>query len=82
VTLHGLCFTPLDFVKTKLLKLLDDAHHATHFLYQDVLNLAKEANQFKIVVFSLTYYPQGTDQRSNTLKNWHSYCIVAQRPFG
>ena len=45
VTPDGLCFTASDFVETKLLKLMDDAH-APHFLYQDVLNWAKEAKQF------------------------------------
>jgi hypothetical protein len=44
VTPDGLCFTTPDFVETKLLKLMDDAH-APHFLYQDVLNWAKEAKQ-------------------------------------
>ena len=44
VTPDGLCFTTPDFVETKLLKLMDDAH-APHFLYQDVLNWAKEAKE-------------------------------------
>jgi hypothetical protein len=45
-TTDGLCFTRSDHVKTKLLKLLDDAH-APHFLYKDVLNWAREANEMK-----------------------------------
>ena len=40
----GLCFTSSDYVKTKLLKILDDAH-SPHFLYQDILNWAKESSK-------------------------------------
>jgi hypothetical protein len=42
----GLCFTPADLAETKLLKLLDDAH-SPHFLYQDVLNWAKESSKLQ-----------------------------------
>lgn len=42
----GLCFTPSDFAETKLLKILDDAH-SPHFLYQDVLNWAKESSKLQ-----------------------------------
>jgi hypothetical protein len=45
-TTDGVCFTRSDYVETKLLKLLDDAH-APHFLYKDVLNWAREANKMK-----------------------------------
>ena len=41
---HGVSFTNSDFIETKLLKILNDAH-APHFLYQDLLNWAKEAKQ-------------------------------------
>ena len=44
VTPDGLCFSTPDFVETKLLKLMGDAH-APHFLYQYVLNWAKESKQ-------------------------------------
>ena len=40
----GLCFTSSDYVETKLLKILDDAH-SPHFLYQDILNWAKESSK-------------------------------------
>ena len=39
---YGISFTASEFVETKLLKMLNDAH-APHFLYQDILNWAKEA---------------------------------------
>jgi hypothetical protein len=42
----GVSFTPSKFVETKLLKILNDAH-TPHFLYQDILNWAKEAKQLK-----------------------------------
>ncbi len=41
---YGVSFTNSDFMETKLLKILNDAH-APHFLYQDLLNWAKEAKQ-------------------------------------
>jgi hypothetical protein len=43
---HGVTFTNSDFMETKLLKILNDAH-APHFLYQDLLNWAKEAKRSK-----------------------------------
>jgi hypothetical protein len=77
MTLDGLCFTTSDFVETTLLKRMDDVH--AHFLYQDVLNWAKEAKHF-----NYDFCPKGTTHRtqSNTLKNWHSYSIVVRRQFG
>ena len=41
---YGVTFTNSDFMETKLLKILNDAQ-APHFLYQDLLNWAKEAKQ-------------------------------------
>jgi hypothetical protein len=46
VTAHGLCFASLDYVETKLFKLLNNTN-APHFLYQDVLNWEMEAKQLK-----------------------------------
>jgi hypothetical protein len=58
VTAHGLSFTPSYYAETKLLKLLNDAH-APHFLYQDVLNWAKEAKQLHY-----DFCPQRTTHRA------------------
>jgi hypothetical protein len=43
---YDIAFTSSEYVEKKLLKVLNDAH-APHFLYQDVLNWAKEANKLK-----------------------------------
>jgi hypothetical protein len=43
---YGIAFTSSEYVESKLLKVLNDAH-APNFLYQDVLNWAKEANQLR-----------------------------------
>jgi hypothetical protein len=40
----GVTFTNSDFMEPKLLKILNNAH-IPHFLYQDLLNWAKEAKQ-------------------------------------
>jgi hypothetical protein len=58
VTLDGLCFTTSDFVETQLLKLMDNAH-APHFLYQDVLNWAKDAQQS-----GYDFHPKCTSRRA------------------
>jgi hypothetical protein len=72
VTRYGIAFTSSEYVETKLLKVHNDSH-APYFLYQDVLNSAKEANQLKY-----DFLPQCTTPKAQIkhIEKWQQlqYC--------
>jgi hypothetical protein len=72
VTRYGISFTSSEYVETKLLKVLNDAH-APHFLYQDVLNWAREAN-----ALNYDFMPRRTSRKAQIkhIEKWQQlqYC--------
>jgi hypothetical protein len=60
---YAVAFTTSEFAETKLLKMLNKDVHVPHFLYQDVLNWAKDAKQSIYMSFCpVSFHPRGPNQ--------------------